>query len=372
MALYKRGRYWHYKFEVGGVRYRGSTRCTERREAEAALKRLRRELPVAGAGEAPGPLTLGEAAASWWDMKGSGLRSAVTVAQRLEIARRCLSFDLAVEAVGAREIAEAMAKRRRQKVRRGRQKTTRLPTPSTVNRDIIDTIRPVLNHARTVLGARVQEIDWKALRLREPRGRVREFSDAELAAVFEAMPPHYREIAAFLARYGTRLREAWFALSDFDAETGRIRLRNRKGGGEHVIRVIDADRRALAARAGRAAAAGLDTVWFREGRRGPEPIRPAAYQAAAREAFLSVGITNARPAHDFRHHAATRLVKETGNLRLAQALLGHENIATTARYAHAAEDDVAAAIEASVARSGHSERPQFAQGSEKRGKRGVT
>lgn len=44
--------------------------------------------------------------------------------------------------------------------------------------------------------------------------------------------------------------------------------------------------------------------------------------------------------HDMRHTAATRLLRATGNLRLAQRLLGHSDIQTTTKYAHVTNDDL--------------------------------
>jgi site-specific recombinase XerD len=46
--------------------------------------------------------------------------------------------------------------------------------------------------------------------------------------------------------------------------------------------------------------------------------------------------------------------RNTGNLKAVQRLLGHENIATTARYAHVFVDDLREAMEAKdKARSRH-------------------
>lgn len=49
--------------------------------------------------------------------------------------------------------------------------------------------------------------------------------------------------------------------------------------------------------------------------------------------------------HDTRHTIGTRVLRKTGNLKIAQQLLGHTNISTTAKYAHAAIDDVREAME---------------------------
>ena len=48
--------------------------------------------------------------------------------------------------------------------------------------------------------------------------------------------------------------------------------------------------------------------------------------------------------HDFRHDFATKLLRETGNLKLVQKALNHADITTTARYAHVLDEDVAAAL----------------------------
>jgi integrase len=50
--------------------------------------------------------------------------------------------------------------------------------------------------------------------------------------------------------------------------------------------------------------------------------------------------------HDFRHDVGTKLLRETGNLKLVQRALNHSAITTTARYyAHVLDSDVADAME---------------------------
>ena len=51
--------------------------------------------------------------------------------------------------------------------------------------------------------------------------------------------------------------------------------------------------------------------------------------------------------HDLRHTRGTRMLRATGNLATAQKALGHRSIKTTLRYAHAFDDDVRNALEAS-------------------------
>ena len=45
------------------------------------------------------------------------------------------------------------------------------------------------------------------------------------------------------------------------------------------------------------------------------------------------------PTH-FRHYFVTRVLAATGNLKLAQNLARHQNIAVTQRYAHLSDDEL--------------------------------
>jgi integrase len=49
--------------------------------------------------------------------------------------------------------------------------------------------------------------------------------------------------------------------------------------------------------------------------------------------------------HDFRHDLATKLLRETGNVKLVQKALNHGDIKSTLRYAHVLDEEVAAGIE---------------------------
>lgn len=44
--------------------------------------------------------------------------------------------------------------------------------------------------------------------------------------------------------------------------------------------------------------------------------------------------------HSFRHYFVTRVLRYSGNLKMAQALARHRNIAVTQRYAHLADDEL--------------------------------
>ena len=56
------------------------------------------------------------------------------------------------------------------------------------------------------------------------------------------------------------------------------------------------------------------------------------------------GVTGFR-FHDFRHDLGTKLLRETGNLKLVQRALNHADLKTTSRYAHVLDEEVADALE---------------------------
>ena len=49
--------------------------------------------------------------------------------------------------------------------------------------------------------------------------------------------------------------------------------------------------------------------------------------------------------HDFRHDFGTKLLRDSGNLKLVQKAMNHRDITSTLRYAHVLDEDVAAAVE---------------------------
>lgn len=333
MSLYRRGGIWWYDFTVDGGRYRGST---QQRSKTAAQKVEDRERERAKLGEVRAAITIYQAAHQWFAARGEAKKSARTIGQRIEIMLRCVGPSVLVSDIGAPEIEEAIQRRRVETTRQ-----SKLPTNTTVNRDLIDTtLRPILRYAKKNLGQRVQDIEWNELKLPEPPPRERPFTTDEIQSWREALPHWHREVYDFTKRYGVRLAEAFFHPDSVDVETGRVFLRKRKNGRQHTIRLLEEDRADMAARVGRARAAGLDTVWFKEAPEGLEPIRRRGFQSASRDALDRAGIIDARPVHDLRHHAATTLMRKTGNLAAVKRLLGHENIQSTMRYAHLDDDDV--------------------------------
>jgi integrase len=344
MSLYKRGEFWWYDFTVNGERHRGATKLRSKAAARKAEDGAR-ERAALGASARPVP-TIGDASARWFIARVAGKKSEKTTAQRLEIMLRLIGHQTLVRDIDTPDIEDAIQRRRLEPTRQ-----KRLPTNSTVNRDLIDTtLRPILRYCDKTLKVEVRRIEWADLKLAEPKGRSRSFTPAELSAWRDALPEWHRPVFDFMARYGVRLREAFFPLDAFDG--ARVTIRRRKNGLPLTVPLLEEDAREMAARAGRARAAKLDTVWFREMKDGKlRPVHWRGFQSASKAALEAACVADARPAHDLRHHAATGLLRATGNLKTVQRLLGHESIASTARYAHADEGDVLAGLRHAIGTS---------------------
>jgi integrase len=76
-----------------------------------------------------------------------------------------------------------------------------------------------------------------------------------------------------------------------------------------------------------------------------EPMTYSGVDTAWGRALKKAGVTDLR-LHDLRHTAATRLLSKSQNLRLAQKLLRHRDLRSTLRYAHALDEDLRDALEA--------------------------
>lgn len=360
MGVYrpKRSPYWHYDFQLKGRRFHGSTGVDSKRAAEGIEREVRRKAATGELDDAS-MMTLDAAAGRWWIERGSGLKGGDRLEARIERVITLLGPATPISHITTEAVSRAIERRRGQAITKSKAKDARkyLPSNSTVNRDMIDTLRPILNRARKAWGAKLPEIDWQALRMKEPKPKPKELAGDDLGRVLAEVRPHWHDLIMFASRYGCRLSELFFSLDDLDVadlENARLKLRERKGDDDHTIPLLPDDAAMLAARLGRARAASLETVWYREKRlKGPGgKVRLLALTAngaaiAMRRAMVRSGLKatkGMRGMHDLRHHSGMQILRQTGNLRLAQRLLGHADIKSTMVYAHAIEADVKAGL----------------------------
>jgi integrase len=91
------------------------------------------------------------------------------------------------------------------------------------------------------------------------------------------------------------------------------------------------------------------------------PLTRSGIKIAWRRLRKRAGVTGFR-FHDFRHNFGTKLLRETGNLKLVQRAMNHADITTTTRYAHVLDTEVAEAMEA-VQKSRRKSRAKLAEAS---------
>ena len=372
MSVYKRddSPYWHYDFQIKRRRFHGSTGVETKRAAEAVERRIR-EQAAKGELDDAARMPLDVAAERWWTEHGQFLKGGDRLEGRIERAVMAVGASMAIGDITTDVMAQAIQRRRKVGFTKSAAKGAKVyyPSVSTVNRDMIDTLRPILIRAREVWGAQLPVIKWGALRKKEPKPKPKEFAAGQLDLVKAEVRPHWHDLVHFAVRYGCRLSELFFSLDALDVadiNNARVDLRERKGDDDHSIPLLPEDARMLAARLGRARDAGIDTVWFRElkplkfGEPRLRALKPGGAAIAMRRAMTRSGLREAKGmkgAHAFRHHAGMTALRKTSNLRAAQRLLGHADIKSTMVYAHAVEEDVRATLEA-VSRDSPEKRPE--------------
>lgn len=368
MSVYKsaKSRFWQFDFVIEGQRFHGSTGQTTRRAAEKFEERKRREVGEGRYGSAEN-LTLDQACGAWWTDVGQHRGDAVDVERRLEMVQQLIPATTPLKDIDAETVAMAIRKRRLIPYKKSPKADAKLymPSAATVNRDVIEHLRPVMRHAAMLFGKRglkIQAIPWGRLRLEEPSGLVKIYGVEEQAAWRAECGPTTGLALELLLTYGPRFGELFFELDDFDPEGPRVWVRShlmpdgsrRKGRkrdtGSHVMPLSEAHGREIAARVARARAAKLDHIWWveeKDEKTGEIRLVQLTYygmQARLNSAAERAGVSAGRRIHGARHHAGTNVLRKSGNLKLTQKLLGHANIQSTVRYAHALEDDLREAL----------------------------
>ena len=74
------------------------------------------------------------------------------------------------------------------------------------------------------------------------------------------------------------------------------------------------------------------------------PITVSGLKTSWRRTREAAGVKDFR-FHDYRHDFGTKLLRQTGNLKLVQRALNHADIKTTMRYAHVLDQEVGDAVE---------------------------
>ena len=339
-----RSPYWRFDFQYRGHRFFGSTKATTRREAEAIerAERERAKATVAQATAARTSLRLDDVAGRYWNEVGQHNKGARDTHRVLGYLINHFGKDKLLAEITGNDVARLVAWRRGHRNSKGE-----LLSPCTVNATTL-TLKKLFTRAK-VWGVRFDhEPRWKDHWLKEPPERVRELIGDEAERIEAATREDYAPFFAFAKASGLRFTEClMLRWSEVNWEARQIR---KQGKGDKWITVPLTS--AIHAILWPPQGHHPDLVFTYvarytrghtvRGQRYPLTVHTVndVWKRLRREA----GVTGFR-FHDFRHNLATKVLRETGNLKLVQKLLNHSDIATTTRYAHVLDDEVAEALE---------------------------
>jgi len=381
-----KGQTFHFDFWINGYRFTGNTGAANRREAlriEQVERKKAKETTTARE-LAERLFTLEYACGRYWSEVGQYHSGADTTLRNLIRLQDFFGKSKPIATIDDEDVARLVAWRRSHTVKDratyvgadGKIRPAPRISAATVNRSTIDPLQRILSRARTTWRVPLPvEPTWSRHLLKEPAERVREIRPFEESAFAAAIPASIAPVVAFARASGLRLAECLLRKDQVDFLGGRISTVGK--GGKPISIPITTEMRAIlmtaianptdfvftyaAARAYRPDAAGPTIGANRAGRKIAKgealPITPSFVKTAWRRARAAS--KGALPAdfrfHDLRHDFATKLLRETGNLKLVQRALNHSKIETTTRYAHVLDDEVLAGMEkASKRRKGFS------------------
>jgi integrase/recombinase XerD len=166
-------------------------------------------------------------------------------------------------------------------------------------------------------------------------------SKEEVKALLEA-PKSLGERAILATLYGAGLRVSEVVnlkVSDLDRERKVIHVRGGKGHKDRQVMFPDSLREVLAAwwkwR--------QPKDWLFPGEKPGKPFSRETVHRMCKTAARLAGIKKNVHPHSLRHAFATHLLDDGASLPVIQALLGHLNLKTTARYLHVSDAAVRSA-----------------------------
>lgn len=360
MSVYKskKSPFYQFDFELGGRRFFGSTKCTSRKEAEKfeAIEHEKAKSLVKAMKRSRSSLLIDDVAARLFNEHGQYDAAPDATDTNLDRLVNYFGKTMPLTDIDHTKAKQLVAWRRGHRVmRRGKltkEEKDALPLISnaTVNRSTIAVLRRLFSFAKGEGAAFEHEPNWAELFLPEPEERVRELQDDEATAFDEAMRADYEPFFAFVRASGMRLKECvTLRWSEVNFGTKQI-VRLGKGGRRVVFPITESVRDILFPLQGQHTefvftyVAKYGNKQLKRVRGQRYPLTYSGTKAAWQAMRTRAGVQDFR-FHDFRHDFGSKLLRDSGNLKLVQKALNHRDIKSTLRYAHVLDEDIAAAVE---------------------------
>lgn len=320
---------YQYDIQVGGRRFRGSTGTDNYEEAKAVEAEIRRNANAKPSSD----YTLSEAFGTYHMEVCQHQTSAATSASQ---AKAILSHIPGKTRLAKLTQADLM---------RMTQKMRATCANATVNRRL-QYMGRAIRHMAKMHGATLPDLDFRSVEVKEAKERIRELTFAEQERLFEHLPHDLHQPVQFCLLTGCRISTMTGLLW---SDIGDTEIHFRLKAGERMTFPITRELRALLSALPKSnrtydrrhVFTRLDKVHLERVAIVP---KGGVFNAEFRKAVADAQIPDFR-FHDLRHTFATRMLRQTGNLKLVSRLLGHKDIATTMRYAHVLVDDMRDALE---------------------------
>lgn len=340
--------FWQYDIVIKGRRDRGSTGCVKASEAAefVAERRVALKAEVAtkasGVQRTKGPIKLVDACQHYENDKSSKQKAAGTYKGQLDYLVALMPQEVTLSEIDLAMMME---------YRRARHTSNKRSTPlknSTINREI-ELLRRVWRYAVDLgYDCGFREPNWaKARDTGAEVERIRALTDGEekrLLDVLTTVNPELALVAEFAMITGQR-KSAVITLErdkvDLEGRRATILLKTKgEADKPHTFPLtaraieilkefpdVESTDRVFTYCCRRPAPARADRPARSKGER--YPFSKGGWARDWQRALAKAGVRDFR-FHDLRHTAATRIVAKTGNLKIAQTLLGHSDIAQTA------------------------------------------
>jgi len=344
MAIFKRGRFYHYDFELNGHRYYGSTKRTSKQKAENAVAVLRKRIldGMQGVPNSKAVPTFSKFADRFLEWAQVNLEKSTVKLHRVNVAdlKRHFRGKLLTE-IEAGDVEEFKIWRSRQLRKNGKDKPV---SPATVNR-ALTSLKRIYSYA-DALGFNVRNPVRRVKFLKESSGRMRVLTIEEIEEYLAVSKGNLRDFAILASETGGRPEEILsLHKADVHIEGPFVSLPGTKtAGAKRDVPLTEAALEVLQRRSEESPNGYIFPV-----RRPKTKNREVGHIGSLKKAheriikkyFAEVPFVP----YAFRHTFATRCVQAGVDLANLAALLGHTDVTMTMKYVHVQKEQKIAAVD---------------------------